>query len=282
MKIISLLAAVAALAVPAAADPFFFSNGNVNGSIGIASRPGPTEIEGADDFLLGSSTLLTSATFTGLLTGTATTANIGQVVIEIYRVFPLDSDTSRTSGSPTFGTTQVPTRVNSPSDVAFDSRDATGGGLTFAAAVLSANFTVSNSVQPGGIHPIPNQTTGGNGPATGMEVALTVTFTTPINLPAGHYFFVPQVQVSNGDFLWLSSVRPIVAPGTPFAPDLQSWTRDAALDPDWLRVGTDIVGSGTFNQAFTLTGQAVPEPGSIFLVTLGVAAIAVRQRLRKS
>src|SRR4029077_3378803 len=54
-----------------------------------------------------------------------------------------------------------------------------------------------------------------------------------------HYFFVPQVELDNGDFVWLSSVRPIVAPGTPFAPDLQAWTRDEFLDPDWLRIGTD-------------------------------------------
>ena len=50
------------------------------------------------------------------------------VVVEIYRVFPNDSDVGRTSGSPTFSTSQVPTRVNSPSDVAFDSRDSSGSG----------------------------------------------------------------------------------------------------------------------------------------------------------
>jgi hypothetical protein len=37
------------------------------------------------------------------------------------------------------------------------------------------------------------------------------------------------------------------------------------LDPDWLRVGTDIVGpdpitAPTFNAAFSLTGVAVPGP----------------------
>jgi hypothetical protein len=60
-----------------------------------------------------------------------------------------------------------------------------------------------------------------------------------------HYFFVPQVQVANGDFLWLSAPKPITGGTGPFAGDLQAWTRDQMLDPDWLRVGTDIVGGAT-------------------------------------
>jgi hypothetical protein len=50
------------------------------------------------------------------------------------------------------------------------------------------SFSASNSVQPGGIHPIPGQTTGGNGPVTGLEVQFSVNFTTPFDLAAGHYF----------------------------------------------------------------------------------------------
>jgi hypothetical protein len=133
---------------------------------------------------------------------------------------------------------------------------------------LVANFTAANSVQPNGIQ-IPPPPTGGDGPVTGGEVQFSVNFTTPFTLPADHYFFVPQVQLSNGDFLWLSAPRPIVAPGTPFPlgfTDLQSWTRDAALDPDWLRVGQDIVGGTpfpTFNAAFSLSGSVVPEPSDL-------------------
>ena len=117
---------------------------------------------------------------------------------------------------------------------------------------------------------MPNQTTGGNGSVTGLEVQFSVNFTTPFDLLAGHYFFVPQVEVTtaDGEFLWLSAARPIVPPGTPFPAgftDLQSWTRDVMLDPDWLRVGSDIVGPDpttgpTFNAAFSLTGVAVPGP----------------------
>jgi hypothetical protein len=61
-----------------------------------------------------------------------------------------------------------------------------------------------------------------------------------------------------------------------FAPDLQSWTRDATLDPDWLRIGTDIVGGNpapTFNAAFSLTGIA-PDTGSTIL-QFGIALAAM-------
>src|SRR5215470_2112662 len=112
--------------VPAAADSFSFSTGAVTNLMATATRPespGKFEIESADDFFLSSATSITSATFTGLLTGGATTSNIGELRVEIYRVFPADSDVTRTSGPPTFSTPQVPTRVNSPSDVEFDDRD---------------------------------------------------------------------------------------------------------------------------------------------------------------
>jgi hypothetical protein len=195
------------------------------------------------------------------------------VVVEIYRVFPQDSDVGRTSGPPTFSTSQVPTRVNSPADVELDSRDSSSSTLSFTPHTLAATFTAQNSVLPGGIHPTPNQTTGGNGPVTGQEVEFDVSFTDPFSLAPGQYFFVPQVELSSGDFLWLSAPRPIVSPGTPFPAgftDLQSWTRDTALEPDWLRVGADIVGGTTLNETFSLTG-VVPEPGT--LLVLGTALL---------
>jgi hypothetical protein len=73
------------------------------------------EIESADDFVTTSFTNITSATFTGLVVKPgAATPTINQVVVEIYRVFPKDSDIGRTSGPPTFSTPQVPTGSTRP------------------------------------------------------------------------------------------------------------------------------------------------------------------------
>jgi hypothetical protein len=147
---------------------------------------------------------------------------------------------------------------------------------------LSTSFTALNSILPGGIHPSPNQTTGGNGSVTGQEVQLTVTLTTPFNLPADHYFFVPQVQLTTAtdNFLWLSPSGPPL-----FTGDLQAWTRDANLDPDWLREGTDIVGGGAnapkFNQSFSLVGT-LPDSGStlvLFASAIG-AVLYLKRRFR--
>ncbi len=251
-----------------------YNNLTPNNLIGMASRPssaGGIEIEAADDFLLGSAATITSASFVGVFVPGTGIASLSQVTVEIYRVFPEDSNTSRTIA--------VPTRANSPSDVEFADRDSAAGGLSFSTTTLAASFTAVNSIQPGGIH----TGTGGNGSITGQEVQLNVSFTTPFLLPADHYFFVPQVLLTNGgQFYWLSASRPISGTGTtPFAPDLQAWTRDANLDPDWLRVGTDIVAGTsppTFNGAFSLNGTAVPEPSSLVLLAAGFSLVALRGR----
>src|SRR4029453_6024886 len=265
---LALLAPALSFALDAHAAPFLFSTGAPDSRIATATRPetaGKFEIESADDFIAASPVELTGATFTGLLTNDATLSDIGQVRIEIYRVFPNDS-TDPPPGN-------VPTRANSPADVAFAERDSVTGDLLSVATVLSSQFTASNSVQPGGIHPIPNFNTNGDGAVTGTEVLFTVSFDS-LSLPADHYFFIPQVEVDGGEFLWLSAPRPITQ-GTPFAPDLQSWTRDQALDPDWLRVGADIVGGEqAFNASFSLIGQTVPEPSSAVLLLLSMAAVA--------
>jgi hypothetical protein len=254
--------AAAWLATPASAASFSFSAGNPDGRLGALSRPpsaGEVETETADDFILTDTTVIKGATISGVLTSGATPADIDNVEVEVYHVFDADS-VDPPSGN-------VPSRANSPSDVEIASatRDGSAGTLSFTRSLLNSNFSVANTVV-NGINKKPNQNTKGEKSASGEEVQITITFTPPIVLPAppsplNHYFFRPEVEVTGGNFLYMSTPR---SPGTPFVGDLQAWIRNAALAPDWLRIGTDIIGGATpptFNMAFSLSGETVPVTG---------------------
>ncbi len=242
--IVSLTMAALCPSVASPQSSFFFTTGTPDGRIATTSHPesrGKIETESADDFILTSRTVLLEATFTGVLFQGGP-GEIREVIVEIYRVFPKDSDTTRTP--------RVPTRTNSPSDDAFDVRSSSmPGELRFSVEVIDPHFEVANSVIEG-INPLPDQHTGGEGPVAGQEVQLHVVFEKPFDLPADHYFFVPQVRLQGrgGNFLWLSTRHP------QFTGDLQMWIRNGELDPDWLRVGTDIVGGTTFDGSFSLSG----------------------------
>ena len=241
-KAIFLLSCVFACARVAAGTPLY-SNLVLDGRMAAASRPEPPspEIEAADDFILSGGVFVTEFKFIGLITGGGA-VNVADTNLEIYRVFPKDSDTVRIP--------VVPTRMNSPSDVAFAERDFAQLNLTITQ--IATNVTAANSVK-NGINTAPPFQTNGEGPVTGTEVMFDAVLKTPLFLPQDHYFFVPQISVTGGDFFWLSASRPIVPPGTPINPDLQAWIRNGNLDPDWLRIGTDIVGGAnppTFNMAF--------------------------------
>src|SRR5262249_31150821 len=239
---------------------FLFSTGLPDGRIATVSEPpnahnSQVEFESADDFVLNTETVIDRASFTGLLTGGATPKDVSNVFLTIYRVFPFDSDLNRTP--------QLPTRTNSPADNEIENFDSAAGDLRFHSRLLNTSFTAQASVSSADKISAGSK---GNGPATGEEVEFDVIFKTPLDLPAGHYFFVPKVGLSDeapagADFLWLSAPRPIAPPGTPFpagATDLQSWMRfDPGLAPDWLRIGADIIGGTTFNASFSLSGHTV-------------------------
>jgi len=259
------------IAMPAAADSFSFNTGSPDGLIATLSRvasAGKLETETADDFVTTQATSINSATFIGLLPLGTPLSNVMQVEIELYHIFPIDST------NPPDG--RVLTRMNSPSDNNFAARDSkVPGQLTFTTTVLNPRFTALNSVV-NGINPKPNQFTGGEGPVTGEEVQFNVTFTTPFIVGKDHIFFRPEVGLSSGDFLWLSTPKPIVSPGTPFNPDLQTWIRTdgpGALAPDWERIGTDVTHQGPFNASFSLTGTTIPEPSTLLLLGTGLLAL---------
>jgi hypothetical protein len=240
--------AAAVMPSQAAADLFTFTTGSPDGRIGTLSQPsgpGQLETETADDFILNQPTSINQATFTGLIPAGA---SVTRVEIEFYHVFPTDS------AFPPSG--NVVSRTNSPADVEIASatRDSLAATLSFTTTNLSPNFSVSNTVV-NGIFAQPNQFTGGEGPATGQETQISVNFTSPITLPADHYFFRPEVALSSGEFLWLSTAGPPL-----FTGDLQTWIRNANLAPDWERVGTDVTHQGPFDASFSLNGVTVPGP----------------------
>jgi len=271
---VTLIAGVS-LATPALAGSFFFSTGTPDGRLGaLSQRPssGRLETETADDFILTQSTIITGATIVGLIPSGAPLSNISNVEVEFYHRFPNDS-VDPPSGN-------VPSRANSPSDVEIDeaTRDGNEATLGFVASLVNANFSVANTVV-NGINKKPSSTTLGEGEASGEEVAIDIIFSPPVILPPDHYFFRPEVALTDGGFLYLSAPRPIVSPGTPFMGDLQAWIRNSDLAPDWLRIGTDIIGGATpptFNMTFSLTGASLPRssPGRPFCHGRSVSTLA--------
>src|SRR6516162_6136071 len=193
---------------------FLFSTGLPDGKMATISEPpnahnSQIEFESADDFVLNTETVINRASFAGLLTGGASLQDVNNVFLTIYRVFPNDSDLTRTP--------QVPTRNNSPADNEIDNFDSAVGDIHFQSRLLRTSFTAQNSVSSAAKIAV---NSGGNGPATGEEVQFNVTFDSKLDLPAGHYFFVPKVGLTDtapaaADFLYLSAPRPIAPPGTP-------------------------------------------------------------------
>jgi len=267
------LAAILAAGPAGAVTVFHFNNGAPDGRLGALSQPaaeGRVQTEVADDFNLASETRLTHATFTGLVAAGTPLSALSNVEIEFYHLFPAGSDPNRKPA--------VPTRVNSPGDteIAGATRDGSAGGLAFDDSLVSERFSVANSVTTG-VEVGPATGIGGDGGFTGEEVTINVDFTTPVTLDAGHYFFRPEADFGASNFLWLSSPKGPLPPGSP--PDLQAWMRNDNLAPDWLRIGADITRQAPVNMAFTLTGVGgVPEPTTwaLMIVGVGLAGASLR------
>src|SRR5262245_61252148 len=82
----------------AAASSIIYSNLAVTNQVATASRPdqpGKAEIESADDFVLGGAANITGVSFIGLVPSLQS-VDLQHSTVEFYRIFPLDSDTSRT------------------------------------------------------------------------------------------------------------------------------------------------------------------------------------------
>src|SRR6476660_5400554 len=106
------LAFAAYFAAAGRADHFSFSTGSPDGKLGALSRPAGSEgleTETADDFVLTQATVVSGATMHGLIPAGAPVSSVGRGEVEIYHIFPVDSDAARTPS--------VPSRTNSPSDV---------------------------------------------------------------------------------------------------------------------------------------------------------------------
>ena len=98
-----LVAASFSLAAQAWGAAFNFSTGNPDGKLAAAARVeghGLIEVETGDDFITtADQTILTGASFFGLVPSTQPA--VEQVVVEIYRVFPLDSEDPPSGRVPT-------------------------------------------------------------------------------------------------------------------------------------------------------------------------------------
>src|SRR5215475_5009232 len=93
------LTAVVWFAMPASATLFVFSTNDPDGLLGALSRrpsTGKIETETADDFVLTQPTFIGGATIVGLIPSGASLADISNIEVELYHVFPKDSDVGRT------------------------------------------------------------------------------------------------------------------------------------------------------------------------------------------
>ena len=208
------LAMLGSLPMPAAAllpAVYSFSTGDPDGLIATAARPESRPENSRSNRPMTScspnTTSITSATFTGLVpAGSSATG----VVVEIYRVFPTDSDVGAHQRAA--NVLDGPGAHAGQFALRYRARRARHRERPISRPrSLDPSFTANNSVTAGRY---PSQTEPTPPAATvrsrARKCSSTVNFATPFVLPADHYFFVPQVELGRtATFFWLSAPKPV-------------------------------------------------------------------------
>ena len=210
-----------ALSTPASATSILYSNLNVNmpNAMATASRPEPAsgglEIESADDFILNIASRSLRPVSSVLSQSAPMSMNEPRNLSSLPQRQPESSKSCSGSDASEFAVGRRVCRERR----GVNHRDRPGSQLHGDEFRAERNHC---SMTP---------MTGGDGPVTGQEVRFDVVFLNPFVLPADHYFFVPQVGLTSGNFFWLSAARPIPngSPNTPINPDLQEWIRNGKI-----------------------------------------------------
>jgi hypothetical protein len=254
MKILRLSVLFVALGATHAAT--LFDTGAPDGS--VAAQSGArlgftyTGFSTADDFILLNDSFVSGGTFTGLITPPIAFTDIVNVTIGIYSVSPTDA----------FGNPNP-----SPGGL-LATRASASGQITYTRE--SSDVDTATRTVPTATRPIP---------FFGGGLTIDFAFPDPILLPAGHYFFSPQVVVTNvvpgppepGSFYWLSAPWPVGDPATDYS---ASFRGNGDIGPPFWIPLSYALQDGPYNTSFSLRGEATPEPASAWLILASLAAIA--------
>ncbi|MGB8699427.1 MAG: hypothetical protein WCD18_08435 [Thermosynechococcaceae cyanobacterium] len=222
-----------------------------NNAIAFSSQ-GQVPDEAADDFTVTNKkgVRVTDVSFLGIFT--KEDAKIKDINLAFYKVFPEDSDLTRTPAT---------VRVNGPADDEFKAFSLADKQLTFKAKELQDSFRVKQTIIPSSGPNAPGFGSGkAGGPIQGELRRIDVKLAKPLWLKPGAIFLSIVVNPSSGKFFRLAGSRPPIVP-SPLPTDVidrQAWFRTNAgfknaLEPDWVR-GSDVLNKqdGTAEPAFNL------------------------------
>jgi hypothetical protein len=263
------------------------------GQIGFLSQQNSQpETEAIDDFVINPAAFPSGFTVNRVRAQALLTdpnAQITNLTVELYRTFPVDSNTTR---SPQF------TRTNGPSDNGQDFADFASkeGKLSFTRSVQNPTFVLDRTIEPGADGKGVQVTDDTSGQLVLLDMSLgsgiTLAPTNPFPSDnATHYWLELTAEVSSGEFYWVQGTFPRSVPGgAPAAgEDRQTWFTTELISPDFRRV-SDIINQqdGTtapvFNSSMEIIGRAgaVPEPSMLMLLASvgGLLVVATRRRRR--